>query len=153
MGDTCYKMRSKINISLFIFLLLLNNGCSCNAFSKMIPLNEQYYVTGAGNSINMCCVVSKDGKVIIPPIVCAFWGNYPLFYGQALEQKSGSYYFFVLDVDTGALKTGDINSELQKHGLKPFGGYEQISFAEYFSCDSSVDRNRIQRFKENMRIE
>ncbi len=97
-------------------------------------------------------MVDKDGKVVIQPIVCAFWGNYPLFYGQALDQKSGSYYFFVLDVDTGALKTGDINAELQKHGLKPFGGYDQISFAEYFSHDGSVDRNRIQRFKGNMRI-
>ena len=98
-------------------------------------------------------MVDKDGKVVIPPAVSTFWGNYPLFYGQALEQESGSYYFFVLDVETGALKTGDINSELAKHGLKPFGGHEQISFAEYFSHDSSVDRNRIKRFKENMRIE
>ena len=146
-------MRIKITISLFLILLLLNNGCSCNAFSKRIRLSERYYVIGEGNNVNRSCVVDKDGKEVIPPIVSAFWGNYPLFYGQALEQKSGSYYFFVLDVDTGALKTGDINSELAKHGLKPFGGYEQISFAEYFSHDSSVDRDRIKRFKENMRIE
>ena len=98
-------------------------------------------------------MVDKDSKEVIPPIISAFWGNYPFFYGQALDKKEGGYYYFVLNVETGVLKTGDINSELAKHGLKPFGGYEQISFAEYFSHDSSVDRNRIKRFKENMRIE
>ena len=140
-----------ICLIIYLYFPLINN--SSFLLKKEIDLNKKYKIVAYQDNINKCCIMSNNDEVLIPPIITTFWGSYPYLYGQALNQDTKTYYFFLFNVESGEIVKDNINSELNRLGLSPFGAYEQISLGEYFSKDSNIDNDRIMLFKKNMHIQ
>ena len=138
-------MRILLAIVIICFYL---TGCS----ESRIKLNDKFHLLAHHNNPYKVILVNIDGDVVIADSISTFWGQYPYFWGQAYDKKKKKHYFFLFNLDTGELFTKNIGHIMKSKGLPNLNGYEQISFAEFYSSDSSVDKDRISFFMKQMRL-